>query len=193
MAPTPAKIYHAIRITGDFIRNVHLKRALEAIDNKPRLIFWSVMYGNLMDMAVIEWCKLFGSDDDEHQPVHWKNMVAECDHDKFRDALYTHLKLSKEKFVEVWIEMKGYRDNHAAHFNLDWLAPEKEPKYPVFDLPLEAAYFYYDHLLHMLKDQGINHNFPLDMRDYTKRFAHQARKIASIAITATKELKEEVL
>jgi hypothetical protein len=192
MAPTPEKLYHAIRITGDFIRNVHLKRTLEATDNNPHLNFWRIMYGNLMDMAVIEWCKLFGSDHDDHQPIHWKKMIPSPDHENFRHALYKQMQLDKETFEKVWIEMKGYRDNQAAHFNLDWLAPEKKPTYPVFDAPLEAAYVYYDYLLQMLKEQGITDRYPLDIRDYSKRFADQAQKVAAIAMTATKELKEVV-
>lgn len=192
MAPTPEKIVHAIRITGDFIRAVHLKRALQGTDDNPRLNFWRIMYGNLMDMAVIEWCKLFGSDHGEHQPVHWKNMVPESEHETFRKALYAHMKVNKEQFGEVWTKMKGYRDNQAAHFNLDWLAPENKPTYPEFELPLEAAYFYYAHLLQMLKEQGIGHRFPLDIREYYSRFVGQAKKVAAAAMAATKDIKEEV-
>jgi hypothetical protein len=44
------------------------------------LNFWRLIYGNLMDMAVIEWCKLFGSDSEEHQPAHWKNIIPEAEH-----------------------------------------------------------------------------------------------------------------
>jgi hypothetical protein len=28
----------------------------------PSLNFWRLIYGNLLDVAVLEWCKVFGSD-----------------------------------------------------------------------------------------------------------------------------------
>jgi hypothetical protein len=49
------------------------------------LNFWRVINGNLTDMAVLEWCKLFGSDDEQHQPVHRKNIVS--DPNQFRTEL----------------------------------------------------------------------------------------------------------
>ena len=54
------------------MRTIQLRRTLHAVWADPPLNFWRVIYGNLTDMAVLEWCKLFGSDDDQNQPIHWK-------------------------------------------------------------------------------------------------------------------------
>ena len=61
------------------------KRVLSALDPDPPLNFWRILHGNLLDTAVLDWCKLFGSDDEEHQKTHWKNVVA--DRDAFRAEL----------------------------------------------------------------------------------------------------------
>src|SRR5215471_11762480 len=76
------------------VRNILLKRALHAADPEPRLNFWRIQYGNLMDLAVIDWCKLFGSDDAERQLIHWKN-IADDQH-IFRSALLRALAMTRE-------------------------------------------------------------------------------------------------
>ncbi|MEO8441757.1 MAG: hypothetical protein ABI547_04675, partial [Betaproteobacteria bacterium] len=76
---TPDPLVEVVNIIGSLIRSVHLKRALSRIDPNPDLNFWRVIHGNFLDIAVIEWCKLFGSDDKEHQKAHWKNLVADKD------------------------------------------------------------------------------------------------------------------
>jgi hypothetical protein len=60
------QLVEAAQVLGILVWNILLKRALHTADRNPRLNFWRVQYGNLMDMAVIDWCKLFGSDDVEH-------------------------------------------------------------------------------------------------------------------------------
>ena len=187
-----AEIHHAIRILGTFIWNTHLKRALEEVDPDPKLNFWRIIYGTQLDMAVIEWCKLFGSDHEEHQPVHWKNTIPEKERDQFRNDLFKHLKLTPEKFREYWETVKNYRDNHAAHFNSEWLKPENKPKYPTLDVALEASYFYYPYLLNEFKKRGIEHHYPLDIREYSERFSKQAIEVAAKAISATADIKEKV-
>ena len=54
-------MHDAINILTSFVRTVHLKRVMHAIDPAPRLNFWRVIYGNSLDIGVIDWCKLFGS------------------------------------------------------------------------------------------------------------------------------------
>jgi hypothetical protein len=67
--------------------------------------FWRLIYGDLTDFAVVECCKLFGSDDEQHQTTHWKNVVS--DREQFGGDLLASLKLSMEEFFEYWQEMKG--------------------------------------------------------------------------------------
>jgi hypothetical protein len=56
----------------NLVRNEHLRRALFSVNPKPHLNFWILIYNSLIDLVVLDWCKLFGSDDASHQPTHWK-------------------------------------------------------------------------------------------------------------------------
>ena len=63
------QLINVVEILEALIRNIALKQALHRVDNDPHLNFWRLIYGNQMDVPVLEWCKLFGSDDAERQPV----------------------------------------------------------------------------------------------------------------------------
>jgi hypothetical protein len=102
-----------INVLVSLVRNVRSRRELHAACPEPHLNFWRVIYGNITDMAVLEWCKLFGSDDEENQPIHWKNIAP--DPDSFRTALFSRLGIYESKWRSYWHEMKSYRDQSVAH------------------------------------------------------------------------------
>jgi hypothetical protein len=81
-------------ILAAIVRNVHLRRELSKVSAEPALNFWRLIYGNLTDMAVLEWCKLFGSDDSERQPVHWKSIAEDQEH--FREDMLKSIGVSRE-------------------------------------------------------------------------------------------------
>ncbi|ODR95203.1 hypothetical protein AUC70_05755 [Methyloceanibacter stevinii] len=175
---------------ASFVRNAQIKRALQGCDPEPRLNFWRVLYGDCLDMAVIEWSKLFGSD--SRQPVHWKTIIHKDEHDKFRKGLLEAIGIPESAWQDYWNRMKGYRDNHAAHFNEEYLRPRNKPRYPDLSVALEAAYFYYDRLLPLMSDRGIAHSYPKDIREYSQRFGAQARQVATKALAATADMEERV-
>ena len=183
---------HRIGIIVAFVRNVHLKRVMHDVDPEPHLNFWRMIHGNLLDVAVMEWCKLFGSDHEEHQPMHWKNVVPREEHEGFRAGLLNALGVPQKTWEAYWQQMKEYRDNHAAHFNAEFLRPENDPHYPEFDLALEAAYFYYDWILKDMRNPGVQLRYPEDIRDYCRRFSEQASEVATKAISSTADLEETV-
>ena len=176
----------AAEVLVNLVRNIHLRRELSAVCPNPHLVFWRLIYGDLSDIVVLEWCKLFGSDDDEHQPLHWKNVVP--DQLKFRHDLFSRLKIYDSKWHSYWDEMKRYRDQSVAHHDLRSLEIKN---YPKFDLALEAAYFYYDFIVAELRKIGIDQQ-PSDLRKYSKAFAAQSRDIASAAMRATDTFKDKV-
>jgi hypothetical protein len=192
-------LVRAASVLAAVIWNIHLKRVMYAVDRSPRLNFWRLMYGNLMDMAVIEWCKLFGSDHEEHQPVHWKHIVPKEEHDAFRKGLLVHLKVPMDEWLAYRESVKHYRDNHAAHMSVPWLFPEtksktpEEERYPDLGLALEAAYFYYGALLARFEEGRFQHRYPPDIREYCARFVAQATEVARTATTATADMTEKVL
>ena len=183
---------HAIEIIAAFVRNVHLKRVMHNVDAEPRLNFWRIIHGNCHDVAVIDWCKLFGSDNADHQPVHWKNVVPDYLHDDFRERLFCSLGVTSDEWNDYWLEMKGWRDNQVAHFNEEYLRPENNRRYPHFDLALEAVYFYYQQILETMQANGQHHAYPRDIRQYCEQFTSQATEAAISAINATATMDETV-
>jgi len=118
----------ATNIFAAIVRNVHLRRELSNACAEPALNFWRLIYGNLTDAAVLEWCKLFGADDNEKQPVHWKSLVE--DQDEFRNKLLASLNISRAEWDEYWKQLKAYRDHAVAHYD-----------------PRQAAITHYPHLI----------------------------------------------
>lgn len=182
----------AIKIISSIVWNVHLKRTLVAVDDQPHLNFWRVIYGNFVDVAVIDWCKLFGSHNEESQPLHWKNVVPNDKHDEFREGLYDAVGVTEAEWLVYWQEIKNYRDKHAAHFDAEYLSPENNPQYPVFDWALDAVYYYYEWILDYLQVRGDLHAYPKDIRNYCERFQVQAEEAANRAIAATANMEETV-
>ena len=170
-----------------FIRNVHIKRAIDK-DGPMELNFWRVTSGSLLDMAVVEWCKLFGSDNEEHQPVHWKNSIPTKDHDAFRAELYA-LAGSKSAWHAYWKQVKEYRNKLSAHLDLRHPRPENNPG---FDLGLASASLYYDWLMKMGEPLGLAKGYPKDVGKYRDFFAKQSLEIASVALAATSTIREPI-
>jgi hypothetical protein len=174
-------INHANRL-ANVVRSAQLKRALTLVDPTPRLGFWSIIYGNLLDVAVLEWCKLFGADS---EPTHWKRVVA--DHDAFRQDLLKSMGIDEGRWVDYWNEMKAYRDAQVAH---DFVDPDVT-RYPSLDFALKSSYFYYIHVISELRKLG-EQRFPDNLEEYGTRFAAQARQIAANAIASTRTFEEKV-
>ncbi|MDO8777356.1 MAG: hypothetical protein Q7K57_53310 [Burkholderiaceae bacterium] len=177
-------------LTAHLFRLVHLarsagmKRALAAIDPEPALNFWRLIHGNQLDIAVLEWCKVFGSDG---EATHWKKIIAPNEHDKFRNDLFALLGITADTWATYWNEMKGYRDNLVAHH----IEMNKPSNYPVLDIALKASFFYYTYLIKELRLLGEK-RYPDDLEAYCSAFEEQAIEIARQAFASTAATKERV-
>ncbi|MDA8248605.1 MAG: hypothetical protein M0Z28_05445 [Rhodospirillales bacterium] len=187
--PNATQLKDAVSVLVSLVRNAHLKRVLHSVDPEPHLNFWRVIYGNLLDLAVLEWCKLFGSDNAGHQPTHWKNLVPASDHGTFRQDLLQHLKIDIDEWMSYREKMKTYRDTCVAHD--DVRKRVDVTVYPDLNIAMESSYFYYSYLLKELRRRGIG-DYPTDLRTYCATFAEQATLIAREAMAATAEIKEKV-
>jgi hypothetical protein len=173
------RLADAVEVLANLVRNIHLRRVLSTVCADPHLSFWRLIYGDLTDIVVLEWCKLFGSDDEEHQSHHWKNIAS--DQAKFRRELFSRLGIYESKWHSYWNEMKRYRDQSVAHHDI---RRSEIKNYPKFDLALESSYFYYEFIVGELRKMGIEQQ-PSDLREYSKLFAAQCRDIAIAAMKAT--------
>ena len=178
---------------ASFVRNRELGRALlNAQGRNEKQNFWRVLQGSAFDIAVIEWCKLFGSDDEDHQPVHWKNIVPKDAHDCFRSDLHSTTVGSKEKWESYWADVKAYRDRHAAHFDDEYLRRENDPRYPDLSTAFDAAVFYYNWIIKRMNDADTYPQFPPDLRRYSDEFLQQSEAMAEAAFKATASMDEAV-
>ena len=171
-------INHLVNLT----RNIHLRRQLTAVDSNPKLNFWRVIYGGLLDLAVLEWCKLFGSNG---ETTHWKELVDDID--DFRNNLFNTVGIDQKQWENYWDKMIAYRNDFIAHDrdNLDLKT------YPELDIALESSYYYYNYLIKKLRELG-DHQYPNDLREYCNQFSKQAQSIAQIAVASTLDIDESV-
>jgi hypothetical protein len=181
------QLAETIEVLSALIRNIALKKALHRTCAEPHLNFWRVLYGNQMDMAVIEWCKLFGSDDTDRQPTHWKNVVA--DQDVFRTDLLAAVGKSESEWRDYWLSMKRYRNMFVAHHDDRRRAIAN---YPLLDSALASGCFYYDYIREELGKLGLDQE-PSDIRRYARDFENQCAEVAAAAMAATREIEEKVM
>jgi hypothetical protein len=181
------QLLNVVGILGSLIRNIALKKALHRAHADPHLNFWRLIYGNQMDVPVLEWCKLFGSDDSDKQPIHWKSVVA--DQDAFRNGLLSDLGIDRAAWNAYWEEMKKYRDMNVAHHD-----PGREsiPFFPKLDLALGSACYYYDYVRAELAKLHVDQQ-PSDVRRYAREFEEECFEIAVAAIAATAGMKEKMV
>jgi hypothetical protein len=178
----------AFVIVTSVVRNIQLKRALHKSEREPPLNFWRLIYANSLDMAVIDWCKLFGS---ENEAVHWKKVIPRSERDRFLKELLVAIGLSVDEWKAEREKVKTYRDKLGAHCDPEHLQ-SGQAYYPDLNVPLEATFFYYEWLLKILEEKGIDHRKPLNIREYADRFAKQAAEAAKAALAATATIEERV-
>ena len=98
--------------------------------------FWIGVNGNFLDIAVLEWCKLF-----DRQGKHfWGKVVS--DQNVFLRGLLERLGLSDVEFEKYVRQVRVYRDKFLAH-----LDDEERMEIPFLQTALDSACYLYDYLL----------------------------------------------
>jgi len=164
------------------VRKAGCNEALSRYKNNFNQNYWILIYNNFLDIAVMEWCKIFGS---YKEPTHWKTVVD--DHDIFRQNLLKALNIDDAAWKSYWMSMKDYRDIQVAHHQYN----PNVTHYPNLNIALESSFYYYNWLISKLRSLGI-HSFPDDLKDYYSRFVDQALNFADVSFQATKDIKERV-
>jgi hypothetical protein len=76
-----------------------------------------------LSMSVVEWCKIFGTDDNE---IHWKKAVitnSKKFQDEFRLKIHETTKLSHKEWENYHSEMIGFRNKYVAHYDKNYKDP----------------------------------------------------------------------
>lgn len=117
-----------------FARNLaYYKSGCDGEDIKAQDQFWISINGNFLDIAVLEWCKLFGDYKDKH---HWKK-VAHTD-SQFKERMFEELQIKQTDLDRIHGSIKAYRDKFVAH-----LDSEETMNIPKISEGFEMVCFYY--------------------------------------------------
>lgn len=164
------RLRRVVLLCCHFARNAAVYRA--GWDN-GRLIrrgeFWKGINGNCMDMAVLEWCKLFA---DRRDPHCWSQIVH--DSDSFEADLYNALgqNVSAEQFVEYTQHVRRYRDKFIAHLDNEPIA-----HIPNLDHAISSVFFYHSHVFNTEAELGDLSRLPPDLATFYEQHFNEAKMI----------------
>ena len=99
--------------------------------------FWLNAYNNFLDIAVLEWCKLYADTRGKH---FWRKVISRDV--AFLEGLLQELGLSDTDFDDYVNQMRTYRDKFVAH-----LDSEEEMHIPFLQIAVNSAVYLYDYLL----------------------------------------------
>ncbi len=163
------------------VRCANIKQALTEENPSPHLNFWRVIMGNMLDATVVDWCVLFGSDNER---THWKKIVPPNEHAGFRAGMLNKNNVSEQDWELFWESMKRYRDKHHVHMG----ARRQNDVYPSLELALGSSYFYFD----WLRRKGFLIGAWPSLSEYSLEFRSLAGDVATVALQATKGISERV-
>lgn len=105
-----------IHLHANFIRNYAIRRAIE--DNSATLVeknLWRILSNSCLDIAVINWCNLFGA---YSESTHWQSCKLRGIID-FENQILNACGISKDDYKSLHHSIKNYRDRAVAHIDLD--------------------------------------------------------------------------
>lgn len=136
------RLRRIVLLCSSFARNLAYFRAGQEKENLPLLqgrvpfsSFWRQVSGNAIDVAILDWCKLFADKNGEHWTKLVKNRAG------FETGLMRHLNITAGIFEEYAKELRLYRNKFAGHSD-----PEKSAEMPDMALAKSATEFLLEHI-----------------------------------------------
>jgi hypothetical protein len=143
--------------------------------------FWIRMNGNFLDMAVLEWCKLFADFDGKH---HWSCTFSRKSN--WRKTLFASLNMSSGQFKRELKLVSDYRNKFVAHLD-DPIAMN----YPYTEFMLTSASFLHD----SLRNHTLTKEWFVDYEDtaktlYERRLEDASDEIKFVSARETEFINE---
>ena len=152
------RIRRAALVCFHYTRNLAYYRAgWDGLLFKKDSEFWKTTNSNFLDLATLEWCKLFGDYDKEKH--HWKNIVK--NKTKYKQRMLEHSDIDEAEFKKLWNKVRRYRDKFIAHLDSD-----TEMNTPLMDKTYSTIVFYYNELRKYAEDGFYLDDLPLDLEAY---------------------------
>ena len=121
--------------------------------------FHATINGNFLDIGLLEWCKLFGDNDEEH---HWSTVLSEISARRsFRRGLEQALSCSRGEFNGLRKKILAYRNYFVAH-----LGSQRKMEFPTLNAVIASAVFYHSFLQENENDGGTFRRLPPDSAEY---------------------------
>ena len=151
-----------------FLRNLAFYRswdkAGQPFRSKP---FWRNANSNFLDIAVLEWCKLFVDAKGKH---HYSKALNEPL--QFKRDLLAKLEIDEAAFDEYVLSFKTYRDQFLAH-----LDEENMMNIPHMKVSRQSAKFLYQRLLDQEAASTAFANAPLSAKKFYEDFIEEGLKV----------------
>lgn len=169
----------------DFARQLSYHRALDrskSQSGKFNLNFWTTVYNNAIDVAILDWFHLFGNHKDD---LHWKKIVKDIN--VFRSELFTTVGMDEQGWESYRRKIKTYRDKDVAHIEVRPISCV-----PDMTMALKATGLYYQAVREEL---SVFHDYskePVDLIAYCQSSQGQTEKVLAAAYSSTSGMHEEV-
>jgi hypothetical protein len=98
--------------------------------------FWRQTNSNFLEIAILEWSKLLGSQIEKH---HWRKIIS--DPDTFESSLLAELSMRLPEYETACAPLLTYRDNFVAHFDY-----ERTMKVPDLSVAKTSVWYFCEHI-----------------------------------------------
>jgi hypothetical protein len=129
--------------------------------------FWVNANGNFLDIAVLEWCKLFADSRGKHS---WRKIISEPT--AFHHTLLNELGLSGAQFEDYVNQMRAYRDKFVAHLDL-----KEVMQIPQLQLATSSTAYLYDYLLAHEEEDDCFRDAPVSASSFYTRFLDEGTAV----------------
>lgn len=167
-----------------FAQSVRVRRMIEGIASEPKQTFWIMTVNLLLDTAAIDWCKVFGSWDED---THWTQVIPNVRHEDVRARLLAALRLSPEDWEAYRSSIVAYRDQIVAHHDLNATVA----KHPHYDLALAAADFMFAEIRDLVDPESLG-GIPSSLDRWSNTVASNMSAIVRAAFGASAKLGSNV-
>jgi len=167
-----------------FSQSIHVRRMIDSIAIEPKQTFWIMNSNILGDMAAIEWCKVFGSWDED---THWTNVLPKEEHETTRKELLDAIKLSKKDWEEYRDSIVDYRNQMVAHHDLT----ASVKKYPHYDVAIAASNFMFNKIRDKANPEDLG-GIPSSLERWSNTVAGNMSAIVKKAFEASATLGSNV-
>ncbi len=135
---------------------------------RPDEQFWRNVDSNFLDVAVLEWDKLFAEKKGKHA---WHKVVTK--QDDFREKLLEVAGMNQPEFDAYAMEARAYRDWFIAH-----LDDREEMQIPTLRVMRETSIYLYNYLLEHEDDDGTFFDgFPRNAGRFYAHFLREGKTV----------------